>query len=258
MNQRDSQKYKAELYDEVWQEATGMGYSNVTMALAELAALKAQEPASTEFKQFMTSVVTAAGLLSCGKQSKGLAAEISASAYKYLLAAPVVSAEQQGVADGWRPVPVSSLQRLLSMIDPAPLRMPNGDTMVFKNPNAGPVLREISAEIRAMLAAPAPVQQGLAVPNGGAVAGKSEPMTVRLGNFGKAFDGPGEKRAYTYNDQPGNVVAWRLGVASRGPAHQKGGDHIDFGLGLLLDLQEQGFGVFEIADKAPDQGPRHD
>jgi DNA repair ATPase RecN len=60
---------------------------------AELAALRAQEPASTEFKQFMTSVVTAAGLLSCGKQSKGLAADISASAYKYLLAAPVVSAD---------------------------------------------------------------------------------------------------------------------------------------------------------------------
>lgn len=30
-------KYKAELYDEVWQAATGMGYSNVTMALSALA-----------------------------------------------------------------------------------------------------------------------------------------------------------------------------------------------------------------------------
>lgn len=30
-------KYKGELYDEVWQSATGMGYANVTMALSALA-----------------------------------------------------------------------------------------------------------------------------------------------------------------------------------------------------------------------------
>jgi hypothetical protein len=36
----DSQKYKAELYDEVWQKATGMGYMNVTMALEAVAALR--------------------------------------------------------------------------------------------------------------------------------------------------------------------------------------------------------------------------
>jgi hypothetical protein len=36
-----SNKYRAELYDEVWQRARDMGFANVTMALAELAALKA-------------------------------------------------------------------------------------------------------------------------------------------------------------------------------------------------------------------------
>lgn len=77
------------------------------------------------------------------------------------------------------------------------------------------------------------------------------PLTVQLGNLGQAFDGPGTKRAYTYDAQPGNRAAWKLGQAAQGPYHQKGGDHIDFGLGLLLDLQDQGFGVFEIADQMP-------
>jgi hypothetical protein len=36
-----SNKYRAELYDEVWQRARDMGFANVTMALSELAALKA-------------------------------------------------------------------------------------------------------------------------------------------------------------------------------------------------------------------------
>lgn len=50
-----SDKYRAELYDEVWQLARDMGYGNVTMALNDLAAFKAlkaqqvgQEPAVPE------------------------------------------------------------------------------------------------------------------------------------------------------------------------------------------------------------------
>ena len=35
-----SDKYRAELYDEVWQKAKDMGFGNVTMALAELAGLR--------------------------------------------------------------------------------------------------------------------------------------------------------------------------------------------------------------------------
>ena len=74
------------------------GYANDNARLrAELAAIKAHEPVAIEFRQFMTDVVTGAGLLSCGKQSKGLAAELSANAYKYLLGAPVHEAKAQGV-----------------------------------------------------------------------------------------------------------------------------------------------------------------
>lgn len=62
-----------------------------------------------------------------------------------------------GVPEGWRPVPVASLERMWRFIDPAPMRMPNGDTMTFQNPHAAAALREISAEFRAMLAA-APAQ----------------------------------------------------------------------------------------------------
>ena len=67
--------------------------------------------------------------------------------------------QSAGVSEGWRPVPVASLERMLRFIDPAPVRMPNGDTMTFQNPHAAAALREISAEFRAMLAAaPAPAQ----------------------------------------------------------------------------------------------------
>ena len=73
------------------------GYANDNARLrSELAAIRAQEPVAIEFRQFMTAVVTGAGLLSCGKQSKGLAAELSATAYKYLLGAPVSEAKAQG------------------------------------------------------------------------------------------------------------------------------------------------------------------
>ncbi|PHN32152.1 hypothetical protein [Pseudomonas sp. ICMP 460] len=43
----EGQKYKAELYDEVWQKARDMGFSNVTMALAKLS-----EPAPSAQKSF--------------------------------------------------------------------------------------------------------------------------------------------------------------------------------------------------------------
>ena len=40
-----SDKYRAELYDEVWQKARDMGYGNVTDALVELERMKAAIPA---------------------------------------------------------------------------------------------------------------------------------------------------------------------------------------------------------------------
>ena len=71
-------------------------------------------------------------------------------------------------------------------------------------------------------------------------------MAVRqLGIVGKAFDTPDVRRAYTYSDQPDNVVAMRLGkIASISPV--SGGDFIDYGLQLLQRLQDAGFGVFEL------------
>ena len=76
----------------------------------------------------------------------------------------------------------------------------------------------------------------------------------KLGIFGKAYDGPQEKRAYTYTDQPLNVEAWRLGRAA---VHvSAGGDLIDRGLSLLSTLQAEGFGVFEMADDSLAAGPQ--
>ncbi|MDT3718484.1 hypothetical protein [Pseudomonas oryzihabitans] len=78
-----------------------------------------------------------------------------------------------------------------------------------------------------------------------AQAGKAVgPLT--LGIRGKAFDPPGTCRAYTYDEQPDNVGAWRLGAALVEAHAAPAGDHIDGGLGLLKELQLRGYGVFEM------------
>lgn len=45
-----SDQYRAELYDEVWEKARGMGYGNITDALAELERLKSAEASSEPVK----------------------------------------------------------------------------------------------------------------------------------------------------------------------------------------------------------------
>ncbi|KGP00553.1 hypothetical protein JT27_15650 [Alcaligenes faecalis] len=67
-----------------------------------------------------------------------------------------------------------------------------------------------------------------------------------LGNYGAAYDLPGKRRAYTYEHQPGNIKASRLGSACLEAAAASAGDTIDRGLGLLKELQAQGFGVFDV------------
>lgn len=69
----------------------------------------------------------------------------------------------------------------------------------------------------------------------------------KLGMYGQAYDTPGTSRAYTYADQPGNDIAYRLGGCLRAAHCDGGGDFIDFGLALLRRLQDKGFGVFQIA-----------
>lgn len=50
----------------------------------------------------------------------------------------------------------------------------------------------------------------------------------------------------TYNKQPDNVGAWRIGEACRKAADTPGGDYIDQGLVLLKELQANGYGVIAI------------
>lgn len=66
----------------------------------------------------------------------------------------------------------------------------------------------------------------------------------KLGILGRAYDAPSVCRAYTYQDQPHSDHAWKLGKAAA--AVKAGGDWIDTGLSLLEQLQENGFGVFEL------------
>lgn len=73
-----------------------------------------------------------------------------------------------------------------------------------------------------------------------------EPMACFVGMKGRAFDLPTTKRAYTYKQQPDNVIAYKLGRACEAAAQQSAGDGIDRGLALLQELQNEGFGVFDI------------
>ena len=93
-----SDKYRAELYDEVWQLARDMGYGNVTMALNDLAAFKAlkaqQEPVAWR--------VTGAGGLTVTPEYPKWAEDDSRLLIESLYTAPQ-PAPAQDVA-GWIPV----------------------------------------------------------------------------------------------------------------------------------------------------------
>lgn len=69
---------------------------------------------------------------------------------------------------------------------------------------------------------------------------------LQIGNEGAFYDPKGARRAFTYEKQPGNVIAGILGNATFG---EYSGDSIDRGLALLKYLQEQGFGVFQTGEK---------
>jgi hypothetical protein len=72
------------------------------------------------------------------------------------------------------------------------------------------------------------------------------PVACFIGAKGSAFDLPTTKRAYTYAEQPGNVVASKLGRSLETAARCSASDSIDAGLVLLKALQAEGFGVFQL------------
>lgn len=59
-----SDRYRADLYDEVWQRARDMGYGNVTMALEDLAAFRANAPSQPEAQRLREMLERATKLLS--------------------------------------------------------------------------------------------------------------------------------------------------------------------------------------------------
>jgi len=80
-------------------------------------------------------------------------------------------------------------------------------------------------------------------------------LTRTLGGLGAAFDPPGPHRAYTYEHQPHNGPAYRLGCAVFASTTMPAGDEIDVGLTLLKAMQARGFGVFEIKPAAITKEP---
>lgn len=102
---------------------------------------------------------------------------------------------------------------------------------------------DLPEKVRALKTAPAPVPAGEAVAY----------SVVQVGNRGAAYDPPNTHRAFTYEHQPGNIDASRLGRATNAAAAASAGDSIDRGLSLLKELQAIGFGVFQIGPPAPVQ-----
>lgn len=75
---------------------------------------------------------------------------------------------------------------------------------------------------------------------------------LEIGVYGKAYDRPGTRRAYSYNHQPCNVLSSRLGRALTEAiecCEKTSLDHIDRGLSLLKSLNKVGFGVFELEEE---------
>ena len=79
-----------------------------------------------------------------------------------------------------------------------------------------------------------------------AEADKSLPKHYEIGVYGRYFDRAGTCRAYTYDHQPDNVLASRIGSALIKAHSDPYGDSIDQGLSLLRRLQDAGIGIFEI------------
>lgn len=75
---------------------------------------------------------------------------------------------------------------------------------------------------------------------------KRSSEAYEIGIYGKAYDLPSKRRAYTYDEQPDNVGAYKLAKALVATGRDSHGDGIDQGLSLLHRLQEAGFGVFEL------------
>lgn len=72
--------------------------------------------------------------------------------------------------------------------------------------------------------------------------------TLKLGVWGKAYDGPEQQRGYTYEQQPDNLDAWKIGLAFHAASKTFHADPTDQGLLLLKELQKQGYGVFTLND----------
>jgi hypothetical protein len=73
---------------------------------------------------------------------------------------------------------------------------------------------------------------------------------LEIGNRGAAYDPRDAKRAFTYDHQPGNIDASKLGRATVVASLASAGDSIDRGLSLLKALQAEGFGVFQVGQEA--------
>ena len=87
---------------------------------------------------------------------------------------------------------------------------------------------------------------------------QQEPVACIIGTKGSAFDLPTAKRAYTYAEQPGNVVAYKIGRACEAAMKQSAWDGIDRGLAMLQELQKEGLGVFDLGAEYAAHGIKGD
>lgn len=92
----------------------------------------------------------------------------------------------------------------------------------------------------------------LAIAAAVALGGRPRVQVRKLGRLGAAFDAPDTYYAYTYTEQPDNLGAWQLGRAAAAAGLKRPGDNIDRGLQLLKELQDVGFGVYQLDVPVPE------
>lgn len=168
-------------------------------------------------------------------------------------AAPAVkeslTADRQAVPDGVARA-IEAVAAAIYFADSSDYLSTLWDTLRFLSPEIAAIAEsdtraawERAEQARAMLAAApqATAEDSSVVRNAVAVP------TIKLGLYGRAFDTPQTRRAYTYQHQPDNLDAGKLGRAAASTS--PGGDSIDHGLSLLKELQAHGFGVFELGDQ---------
>ncbi len=220
--------------------------------LSKLRAPVAGERDSGAVSQFLTDVMTAAGLVEHGKRCKALAERLGKACMDLRLSTALASAPVAGEALGWR---VRERRGRDGELLDCFVEAPAAPGMAYAQEVLGDDYAEAQGGIEGKLkhcqmivawanAAPQASEAQCSCPSGN--GSLRHPCAVH-GGFKEQPSGPGQT-LFTYSSQPcRNEIAWRFGEACSKAAHAPAGDYIDRGLVLLKELQAKGYGIAALS-----------